>query len=578
MKLYVRLFRELLLGCIFGTLTLFILSCAKSSNTDATESPQLELGAPKDITIEPNITSVKLSWTSVSGVDGYNIELASNSAFTNVLSSINIGVQESYAFDNLSSDTKYYVRVRAVKNTPNLHHSIWVKNDFTTKGLPAEEALAFPGAIGFGKLVTGGRGGNIIKITNLNDSGPGSLRDAINQSGKRIVVFEVSGNIELQSRLVIRNGDLTIAGQSAPGDGICIQNYEVFLDADNVVLRFLRFRLGDLTSQQTDAIWGRYRQNIVIDHCSMSWSIDECASFYANKNFTMQYCMLSESLNKSVHDKDGHGYGGIWGGNRASFYYNLLAHHNSRNPRFDGGNRPGTGGLSPVGKDLVDFRYNVLYNWRGNSIYGGENGEYNIVNNYFKPGPATPTNRKNRILEVSKENGANYTPGYGKFYVEGNYVDGNSAVSQQNWSGGIVYSSGTNQTLVQAMQPFDHVLAGEQPSAVEAFDKVLEKSGASYKRDAVDIRIVSEVRNGINTYKGSKTGFLGIIDSQEDVGGWPILQSQIALQDTDGDGMPDEWERSKGLDPTKANANGRELSLVYDNVEVYLNSLVSHLY
>lgn len=392
------------------------------------------------------------------------------------------------------------------------------------------------------------------------------------------MVFEVSGNIKLQSRLVIRNGDLTIAGQSAPGDGICIQNYEVFLDADNVVIRYLRFRLGDLTSQQTDAIWGRYRQNIVIDHCSMSWSIDECASFYANKNFTMQYCMLSESLNKSVHDKDDHGYGGIWGGNRASFYYNLLAHHNSRNPRFDGGNRPGTGGLSPVGKDFVDFRYNVLYNWRGNSIYGGENGEYNIVNNYFKPGPATPTNRKNRILEVSKENGANYTPGYGKFYVEGNYVDGNSAVSQQNWSGGIVYSSGTNQTLVQAMQPFDHVLAGEQPSAVEAFDKVLEKSGASYKRDAVDIRIVNEVRKGINTYTGSKTGYLGIIDSQQDVGGWPILQSHTALQDTDRDGMPDEWERSKGLDPTKANANGRELSLVYDNLEVYLNSLVSHLY
>lgn len=578
MKLYVRLFRELLLGCILGTLILFILSCAKSSNTDATESPQIELGVPKDITIEPNITSVKLSWATVSGVDGYNLELASNSAFTSVLSTINIGVQTSYTFDNLTSDTKYYVRVRAVKNTPNLHYSDWVVYDFKTKELPAEEALAFPGAIGFGKLATGGRGGNIIKVTNLNDSGPGSLRDAINQSGKRIVVFEVSGNIKLQSRLVIRNGDLTIAGQSAPGDGICIQNYEVFLDADNVVIRYLRFRLGDLTSQQTDAIWGRYRQNIVIDHCSMSWSIDECASFYANKNFTMQYCMLSESLNKSVHDKDDHGYGGIWGGNRASFYYNLLAHHNSRNPRFDGGNRPGTGGLSPVGKDLVDFRYNVIYNWRGNSIYGGENGEYNIVNNYFKPGPATPTNRKNRILEVSKENGANYTPGYGKFYVEGNYVDGNSAVSQQNWSGGIVYSSGTNQTLVQAMQPFDHLLVGEQPSAVEAFDKVLEKSGASYKRDAVDIRIVNEVRNGINTYNGSKTGFLGIIDSQQDVGGWPILQSQIALQDTDGDGMPDEWERSKGLDPTKANANGRELSLVYDNVEVYLNSLVSHLY
>jgi hypothetical protein len=576
MKFYVRLFREWNLCFLLGLVLL--LSCAKDKGTDDTEVPTQELEIPKDVTIKPNISSAILSWNAEQGVDGYNLELASNSTFTNVLTTINIGMQASYTFENLSSDTKYYVRIRVIKNNPTLHYSNWALHDFTTKSLPNEEALAFPGAMGFGRLVTGGRGGKIIKVTNLNDAGPGSLRDAINQIGNRIVVFEVSGNIKLQSRLVIRNGDLTIAGQSAPGDGICIQNYEVFLEADNVVIRFLRFRLGDLTSQQTDAIWGRYRQNILIDHCSMSWSIDECASFYANKNFTMQYCILSESLNKSVHEKDDHGYGGIWGGNRASFYYNLLAHHNSRNPRFDGGNRPGTGGLSPMGKDLVDFRYNVLYNWRGNSIYGGENGEYNMVNNYFKSGPATPENRKNRILEVSKENGPNYAPGYGRFYVEGNYVDGNPAVSQQNWSGGIVYSSGTNQTLVQVLQPFDHLVIGDQPSAVQAYNQVLEKSGASYKRDAVDMRIVNEVRQGKHTYKGSKTGFLGIIDSQQDVGGWPTLNSRTADLDTDADGMPDEWEKLKGLDPTKANANGRDLSLVYDNVEVYLNSLVSQLY
>ncbi|MCA5004004.1 pectate lyase [Sphingobacterium sp. WQ 366] len=432
--------------------------------------------------------------------------------------------------------------------------------------------------MGFGKFVTGGRGGKLIKVTNLNDSGLGSLRDAINQTGKRIIVFDVSGNIKLQSRLTIRNGDVTIAGQTAPGGGVCLQDYEVYVDADNVIVRFMRFRLGDVTKQQTDAIWGRYRQNIVIDHCSMSWSIDECASFYANKNFTMQYCILSESLNKSVHEKDDHGYGGIWGGHRASFYYNLLAHHNSRNPRFDGGNRPGTGGLSPVGKDLVDFRYNVLYNWKGNSIYGGENGEYNIVNNYFKPGPVTPTNRQARILEVSKENNTNYAPGYGRFHVTGNFVYGNSIISKDNWAGGVVFSSGTNQSLVQASQAFENLITGSETTAEQAFLTVLEKSGASYKRDVVDTRITNEVKTGTHTFVGSKTGFLGIIDSQQDVGGWPTLTTQSVLQDTDSDGMPDNWEKSKGLDHTKPNANGRDLSSVYDNIEVYFNSLVSTLY
>ncbi|WP_257670222.1 pectate lyase [Parapedobacter tibetensis] len=439
-----------------------------------------------------------------------------------------------------------------------------------------EEAFAFPGAEGFGKFTTGGRGGRVIKVTNLEDAGPGSLRVAIAESGRRIIVFEVSGNIKLKSRLRIASGDLTIAGQTAPGDGICLQDYEMAVAADNVIIRFMRFRMGDLTQNEQDALWGRYQKNVVIDHCSMSWSVDECSSFYANQDFTMQWCILSESLNKSFHEKDDHGYGGIWGGNRASFHHNLLAHHNSRNPRFDGGNRPGTGGLSPVGIDNVDYRYNVIYNWRNNSAYGGENGEYNMVGNYYKAGPATPANRSARIMQVSKENNEQYSPGHGTFYIAGNYVAGNGGVSADNWLG-VIYDSGVSQAQARMAEPFTFEALSMQYTAEQAYEQVLEKSGTSYKRDAVDQRVVDEVRNGTATYNGSKTGYPGIIDSQTDVGGWPVLDSLSPPVDTDGDGMPDDWEIANGLDPNMANADGHDLSTAYDNIEVYINSLVKHL-
>ena len=438
-----------------------------------------------------------------------------------------------------------------------------------------ETAVAFPGAEGYGKVATGGREGRVIKVTNLNDAGAGSLRDAIAASGKRIIVFEVSGNIELKSRLQINNGDVTIAGQTAPGDGICIQNYEMNVNANNVIIRYMRFRMGDLTKNEQDALWGRNRENIIIDHCSMSWSIDECSSFYANKNFTMQWCILSESLNKSFHEKDDHGYGAIWGGSSATFHHNLLAHHNSRNPRFDGGSRTGTGN-SAFGIDKVDYRNNVIYNWGGNSSYGGENGEYNIVNNYYKAGPAS-TNR-NRIMQISMEtdNPATYSPGYGKFYINGNIVTNSTMVSADNWNGGVNAGTGlgtANFNAAKMINPFA-ASAVTTHTAQQAYDMILLYGGASYKRDAVDARITAEVKNGTNTYVGSKTGKLGIIDSQTDVGGWPKLNQTAVLKDTDGDGMPDEWEIANKLDPNKANANGRDLSSGYDNIEVYINSLV----
>ncbi|MFC6998917.1 T9SS type A sorting domain-containing protein [Rufibacter roseus] len=434
------------------------------------------------------------------------------------------------------------------------------------------QQLAFPGAEGFGRFTTGGRGGRVIKVTNLNDSGAGSLRAAIAQSGPRTIVFEVSGNIVLNSRINITNGDLTIAGQTAPGDGITLQNFEMNVNADNVIIRYMRFRMGDLRQNEQDALWGRYRKNVIIDHCSMSWSIDETSSFYANQNFTMQWCILSESLNQSFHEKNNHGYGAIWGGDKASFHHNLIAHHNSRNPRLNGYRSGVSNGPHP--NEHVDFRNNVIYNWRDNSVYGGENGKYNIVNNYYKPGPSTISSKNRRILQVSYESDATYGAGYGTFYIDGNFMAGNATVTANNWNGGVDYDSAVpsaQRANVRLQQPIDYHMETEH-TAQQAYEAVLAQVGASHKRDAVDLRVIEEVRTGTATYNGSKTGYRGIIDSQSDVGGWPVLASLPAPTDTDGDGMPDAWETQYGLNPNNAadgnqDANGDG----YTNLEQYLN-------
>jgi pectate lyase len=420
-----------------------------------------------------------------------------------------------------------------------------------------EPALAFPGAEGFGKFTSGGREGEVVMVTNLNDSGTGSLRDAIDANTARTIMFTVSGNIQLKSPLVIRNGDVTIAGQSAPGAGICIRDYPLIIKADNVIIRYMRFRLGDESGQQDDAITCVRQKNVILDHCSMSWATDECASFYDNENFTLQWSIISESLNESVHEKGDHGYGGIWGGKGASFHHNLLAHHNSRLPRFCGSRYH-----KQPEKEIVDFRNNVIYNWKGNSSYAGEQGNHNMINNYYKAGPATTSNmKKKRILEP-------FSP-YGKFFITGNYVDGFPDVTADNWSGG-VYCDYPDS--VKANMPFE-VVSIKEETALSSYERVLALAGASLYRDNIDERIVDDVKKGTGNAGKNKNG---IIDSQNDVGGWPELDGVSVAEDFDKDGIPDAWEEKNGLNPKSA-TDGKLFSLNkdYTNLEMYLNSLVS---
>lgn len=447
-------------------------------------------------------------------------------------------------------------------------------------GITIAQLPAFPGAEGYGKYTTGGRGGKVIYVTNLEDNTlPGSLRYAVNQTGARIVVFAVSGTIQLKSVLNIRNANITIAGQTAPGDGITLRDYTVYNDADNVIIRYIRFRMGDETNQENDAIWGRNRKNIIIDHCTMSWNTDECASFYDNENFTMQWCLLSESLRNSVHGKGAHGYGGIWGGKKASFHHNLLSSHDSRNPRFCGSRYSNKPDL-----ELVDFRNNVIYNWGSNNAYAAEGGSYNMVNNYYKEGPATSSSSRSRFLQPYADDGSNNQPKgtYGKFYIDGNFTSGSAVVSGDNWLGVALHSSfatnapGITKNDIKSDTEFAASNVTTH-SAQSAYLKVLDYAGACLVRDVVDQRIVQDATTGTATFMTGGNGSInGLIDTQSAVGGWPELKTLLAPIDTDQDGMPDAWEDSNGLqknDPTDAQLTSVDGK--YPNVEVYLNSLVA---
>jgi hypothetical protein len=381
----------------------------------------------------------------------------------------------------------------------------------------------------------------------------------------------------LQSSLTINSGDVTIAGQTAPGDGITLKNYPVTINADNVIIRYMRFRMGDEAQQEGDALGGRFHKNIIIDHCSVSWSTDEGLSVYANENTTVQWCIISESLRNSVHDKGAHGYGGIWGGKFASFHHNLLAHHDSRNPRLGE-----EAGKAFALTDRVDLRNNVIYNWASNSAYGGEAMNVNIVNCYYKPGPATTKPERIISIDKNKIEGTEVYNIWGKFYISGNVLATSTRASQDNWTYGVYNqfhgSYGTvseeDKTAMRLNGPHDIDDNVTTHSAAVAYDRVLTFAGASLVRDAVDVRIIDNVSKGEFSFPGSNGSTNGIIDTQADVGGWPELNSTTPPVDSSGDGIPDEWQSMKKLDPTKHQANGHELSSGYDNLEVYLNSLV----
>lgn len=415
------------------------------------------------------------------------------------------------------------------------------------------QTLAFPGAEGFGRYTAGGRGGQVYVVTNLEDDGEGSLRKGIRKEGPRIIVFAVSGTINLKSPLDINKGDLSILGQTAPPRGITLKGYPLNIKADNVIVRYLRCRMGDINRIESDAMGGRDIRGIIIDHCSISWAVDENVSFYRTENFTLQWCIIAQALNNSVHSKGAHGYGGIWGGVNASFHHNLIASNNSRNPRF-------SGSKSTVNNEdeFVDFRNNVIYNWGFNSVYGGENGKYAMVNNYYKSGPATT--KPDRIVNPSKP--------YGKFYVHGNTVEGFDTISQDNWKGGVQCDS-PESTRISTPPTVDNI----KTHAPElAYNLVLKDAGNSLYRDAVDLRIIQETKTGTATYK------TGIIDSQENVGGWPELPKNSIEKDTDQDGIPDFWEDRHGLDKTKKDASVQTLDSIYVNIEVYANSLLPQVF
>ena len=447
---------------------------------------------------------------------------------------------------------------------------------FLSQILSAQQ-IAFPGAEGFGKYATGGRGGKVVAFTNLNDDGEGSFRNALEKfPGEPLtVIFKVSGIIELQSKIQIKRSNLTIAGQTAPGDGICLKNQSLILNGasskgnhGNIIIRFIRSRPGGTIKT---GLYGFDLENchdVIVDHCSFSWANEECAAMYDMKNTTVQWCIVSEGLYEAGHAKGHRSYGGVWGGQYASYHHNLIAHQNSRAVRFNGARAHDT-------MAVVDYRNNVIYNWGNtNACYGGEVNivggvsQVNIVNNYYKPGPAAPSELKFVHANFQKEN----SKGTGQWYLNGNIMEGDNSLTKKNFKGLDLAEAGYPKGA-EADAPFAISAALPEQSAKDAYEVVLKYAGAILpKRDAVDERVVNETKTGTAIGKGV-FGKPGIIDMPVAVGGWSQYKTAIPALDTDEDGMPDEWEKKNGLNINNASDGNKIGKDGYTMLENYLHEL-----
>ena len=425
---------------------------------------------------------------------------------------------------------------------------------------------AFPGAWGGGMFAKGGRGGQTIAVTNLDDSGPGSFRAALEAEGPRTVVFKVAGIIWIESPVNITHPYITVAGQTAPGDGVCIAGHSVNIETHDVILRYLRFRRGNIENRD-GCIQGNPEGNVIIDHCSVSWGMDENLSLYryvyelagrervvgSANNITIQWVINAEAL-----DINAHAFGSTLGGDDSTYHHNLFASNIARVPSIG---RSGD----------FDFRNNVIFNWGHRTMDGGdEMSRVNVINNYYKPGPATREGPlQYRVARAEKRNmHSRGEPHTGKWFVEGNYVEGYPEVSADNWNGGVQIDNFEEGDIERARvhEPFPGWPI-DQHSAQEAYEVVLERGGASLpRRDAVDERVVEMVRTGTTTFGN------GIIDTPDDVGGWPEYRSGPVALDTTGDGIPDWWAIQHGFDPTDPTLAVRDSNgSGYTNLEEFLN-------
>ena len=455
---------------------------------------------------------------------------------------------------------------------------------FATANSAALQQLAFPGADGYGRYSVGGRGGKVYVVTTLEDNPdqpqPGSLRYAIEQPGARFITFAVSGIIRLQAPLAINEGFVTVAGQTSP-NGIVVSGQPFSVNASQVIIRYVRFRLG-LNKDSVDTISGVKVRDVIIDHCSFSWSIDETASFYSNINFTLQYSIISQSLNHATHTKGDHGYGGIWGGAGASFHHNVIAHHSSRTPRINGYRLR----LDYAQRyEFTDIRNNVIYNWGQNSAYGAEDSVFNLVDNIYIAGPASKVIRIFQFYRNTEEEH------FGRGYFAGNVLENQSRerVTKKTIAARTIKVSKPekkhnyllDQPVSINLSPFftgteDYLT---QHNAEEAYYLliVLREVGANRNAhgpflDSVDTRVLEDVRT-----RSARSGKNGIIDSElEVIESWDKYAEQFVgnpqdqfESDKDLDGMPDRWEAEKKVSEPAAN----DLDPDYTNIEMYLNEI-----